>query len=257
MARSGLEGREVVSIITVVRNGASVIQRAMDSVLSQRYPNVEYVLIDGGSTDGTVDLIKGHEERLAFWVSEPDDGIVDAFNKGLAKCTGEWIGILNADDWYEPGALETVVREGQGYDVVHGALRYWDGDEPRELALPNQSALIKDMTINHPTCFVRRSVYERRGAFKPEYRYAMDYELVLRFYVNGARFKQLDTVLANMSFGGVSDKQWKAASREVARAQIERGIFPWMANARLAWRLLRGSMRRSLQRLGLDTLVAA
>jgi glycosyltransferase involved in cell wall biosynthesis len=246
-----------ISIVTVVRNGANTIVRAMDSVLSQTYPDIEYIVIDGASTDGTVDLIRQYQDRLTFWSSEPDSGISDAFNKGVRRATGEWVGILNADDWYEPDAVEQVMRVSHDADIVHGAMRYWDGDAVCEVALPNQEGLSREMTINHPTVFVRRSFYERFGEFKEDYRFAMDYELLIRFLMSGARFVQLDEILTNMSFGGASDKYWKAASEEVRRAQTENGMSASTAALMHYLRLVRGSGRRFLQVIGLGKVVAA
>lgn len=246
-----------VSIVTVVRNGADTLARAMESVFGQSYPNIEYIVIDGASTDGTVELIRQHEDRLAAWLSEPDSGISDAFNKGVRRATGEWVGILNADDWYEPDTVERVMEVSGNADVVHGAMRYWDGDVICELAHPNQAGLAREMTINHPTVFVRRSFYKRLGGFKADYRFAMDYELLIRFLLAGARFVELEGVLTNMSYGGASDKYWMAASREVRRAQVEHGMPVAKAMMLHHLRLARGTGRRFLQAVGLGRLVAA
>lgn len=246
-----------VSIVTVVRNGAGTLVRAMESVFGQSYPNIEYIVVDGASTDGTVELIRKYQDRLASWSSEPDSGISDAFNKGVRQATGEWVGILNADDWYEPDAVERVMRVSQNADVVHGAMRYWDGDVICELALPNQGALVREMTINHPTVFVRRSFYERFGGFNIGYRFAMDYELLIRFLLAGARFVELEDVLTNMSYGGASDKYWRAASKEVGRAQIEHGTPVAKAMLLHYLRLVRGTGRRFLQVVGFGGMVAA
>src|SRR5687768_15692501 len=95
----------LVSIITIVFNGQKSIERAINSVLGQTYPNIEYIIIDGGSTDGTIDIIKKYQHKIAFWKSEPDNGIADAFNKGLSCAKGNIIGFVNADDWYNPDTI--------------------------------------------------------------------------------------------------------------------------------------------------------
>ena len=105
IVRDGTPDRPLVSIVTVVYNGAATIERTIASVLGQSYPNIEYIIVDGGSTDGTLDILRAHEDRVDLWVSERDGGIYDAMNKGVALCTGEWVGLINADDWYVDDAV--------------------------------------------------------------------------------------------------------------------------------------------------------
>ena len=245
----------LVSIITVCRNAGGVIERAMQSVAAQTYPHIEYIVIDGASTDGTVEIIRACP-AVSAWISEADTGIADAFNKGLARASGEWVGILNADDWYEPETVARVVEAAADADVIHGALRFWEGDTPREVYYPRQARLTWEMTVNHPSVFVRRSVYEAEGGFDPAYRLAMDYELLLRLYVKGYRFKELgDTVLANLRYGGVSDRRWTMALREAAWAKLRHLPHPAATWAYFGWQLVRGGIRRACERLGLDRAV--
>lgn len=244
-----------VSIITVVKNGAGTIGRAIESVLGQTYENIEYIVIDGRSTDGTVELIKQYEDRLAFWSSEPDSGISDAFNKGIAHATGDWIGILNADDWYENDAVKNTMQVARDADVIHGGMQLWEGGEIRERPQPDASALSRDMTVNHPTVFVRRELYQRFGGFRLDYRYAMDYELILRFWVAGARFVVSQSIITNQSFGGISGLQWRRASREIMRAQFDNGLSQSRAYYWHVMRLIRGTARRLLETIGLRGIV--
>lgn len=247
----------LVTIITICRNASATLPRTLASVAAQTYPHIEYIVIDGASTDGTADLIRAHP-AVTFWISEPDQGIVDAFNKGLARASGEWVGILNADDWYEPDAIARVLEtvKNADADVIHGAVRYWEGEISRELYYPCQKKLTREMTINHPSVFVRRSVYEAEGGFDPAFRLAMDYELLLRFYVRGYRFKELgDTILANMSYGGVSDQRWTEALHETALAKqrhLHAPISTWLY---YVWQLVRGGLRRVCEKLKLTGLV--
>lgn len=199
----------LVSIITIVYNGAQYITTAIDSVLNQTYQRIEYIVIDGGSTDGTLDIVNSYGERIARLISEKDKGISDAFNKGLALASGEIIGIINADDFYEPDAVQKAVGSFQDYDVVYGNLRLWKDGQPDFILHGNHAFITNEMTINHPTVFVRRSCYELYGKFDLLYKCAMDYDLLLRFYVNGARFKYIDATIANMRWEGMSDTQWK------------------------------------------------
>ena len=118
-----------VSIITVSYNSAETIQDIIDSVRRQTYPHIEYIVVDGGSTDGTVDILRENEEVIDRWISEPDDGIYDAMNKGIRMSTGDIVEILNSDDWYKPEAVETAVRafeEHDDTDLVHGAMNVWN-----------------------------------------------------------------------------------------------------------------------------------
>ena len=245
----------LVTIITVCRNAGDTIERTLQSVTAQTYPHIEYIVIDGASTDGTVEMVRACS-AVTTWISEADKGIADAFNKGLARASGEWVGILNADDWYEPETVARVIGAIKDADIVHGAVRYWEGDKPREVYYPCQAKLTREMTINHPSVFVRRSVYEAEGGFDPAYRLAMDYELMLRLYVKGYRFKELgNTVLANMSHGGASDRCWAQAFWEAARAKLRHLSSPASTWAYCGWQLIRGSIRRVCERLGFERIV--
>ena len=244
-----------VSIITVVRNGKDTIVRSMESVLSQDYPNIEYIVIDGASSDGTVDLIRQHQDRLAFWSSEPDSGISDAFNKGICRATGEWVGILNADDWYEPDAVSKVMANAAGADVVHGVMRYWDQMSPVEMVYPDQRKMLKEMCLGHPTCFVRRELYSKYGLFDESYKYAMDYEFLIRLFLNGERFVQLDDIIANMQCGGVSDDGWMSACAEVRDAKIKNKMHKVSAWSWYGWQLVRRRVRWFLEKMGAKRVV--
>jgi hypothetical protein len=166
------------------------------------------------------------------------------------------VGILNADDWYEPETVARVVEAAADADVIHGAVRYWEGGTLREVYYPRQGRLTWEMTVNHPSVFVRRSVYEAEGGFDPAYRLAMDYELLLRLYVKGYRFKELGgTMLANMAYGGASDRRWVMALREAARAKLRHLPSPAATWVYYGWQLVRGGIRRACERLGLDRVV--
>lgn len=203
-----------VTIITIVFNGKRHLEQCIGSVLGQTYPHIRYVVIDGGSTDGSVDIIKKYTDRIAFWVSEKDNGISDAFNKGLAHCDGEVVGILNADDWYAPDAVELAVRQLEKADVAFGDIQFWRDGEKEAIVKGNLAMLEWEMTLNHPTVFVKKRCYDEFGGFDTQLRCAMDYDLLLRLKVNGCRFAHVPHVLANMRWGGMSDKHWKLGCRE-------------------------------------------
>lgn len=249
----------LVSIVTIVRNGAKTIERALQSVQSQEYLRVEYIVIDGGSTDGTLDIIRSWDDRIAVWISETDAGISDAFNKGIAFAHGEIVGILNCDDWYEPGAISAAVHAlaASGADIAYGKLQYWENDRRTYLVKSDASLLDRGMTVGHPTVFVRRACYERLGLFRLDFRQAMDYEWLLRAKAGGARFCFVDLCLANMQGGGVGDRHWRQSQLEVARARAihlpnARGAIPYWTYLWLA--IAKGTIRRALDMLGLGVV---
>jgi glycosyltransferase involved in cell wall biosynthesis len=190
--------------------------------------------------------------------SEPDRGISDAFNKGLAMARGELVGFLSADDWYEPGALASVAQahRARPADVYCGRQRYWQGERPGAVFDADPSLLPRFMSVNHIASFARRSLFARHGGFRLDYRAAMDYELYLRFRRRGARFERVDEVLANMSLGGVSDRRWREGLREVRRAQRENGAGWPSAQWSYLFHLAKGSVRWALERAGARGLVA-
>ena len=155
----------LVSIITIVYNDEKHLEQTIQSVLNQTYPHTEYIIIDGGSTDNTVSIIKKYSDRLAYWISERDGGISDAFNKGISKVSGEIVGIINADDWYETDAVENVVLSIKNYDVAYGNMMYWKNGE-RDMVVHGRHDYLKhEMTLNHPTVFVKKYCYEQYGVF--------------------------------------------------------------------------------------------
>jgi len=203
-----------VSIITVVFNGEKYLEHTINSVLGQTYKNIEYIIIDGGSTDGSLAIIKKYESRLAYWISEKDKGIADAFNKGVARATGEIVGLINADDWYEPDAVRLAVEQMKDADIVFGDMQLWKNGQKEFILKGNFGFLEKEMTINHPTVFVKRKCYEQFGVFDLSYKFAMDYDLLLRMKINHCRFSYTPHLLANMRWDGVSDKYWMLGCKE-------------------------------------------
>lgn len=226
-----------ISIITVSLNNRSTIEDTIRSVIGQDYPHIEYILIDGGSTDGTLDIINRYRSRIAYVVSEPDKGIYDAMNKGIALSTGDVVGTLNADDVYaDSQAVRTVAEEflSRMVDVVyadlvivkqndlHKTIRYYDSSK---CTLDKFSF---GLMPAHPTFFVKKDHYQRCGMFKTDYLIAADFELVVRFLVKyKLTFSHIPRVLVRMRAGGVSTKNFKSnwiLNREIVRACRENGI---------------------------------
>lgn len=202
-----------ISIITVVRNNAATIRDCIESVLSQTYP-VEYIIIDGCSTDGTLDIIKKYEANISKFVSESDNGIYDAMNKGLKAATGDIIGILNSDDVYaENTVLESVVScfSKEKTDSCYGDLNYVDrNDTNRVTRFWKSGCYNKEKFKNgwmppHPVFFVKKYIYEKYGYLNLDFPFAADYELMLRFlYKHGITAAYIQKVLVKMRTGGTS-----------------------------------------------------
>lgn len=201
-----------VSVITVVRNAVDKIESTVKSVLSQDYDNVEYIIIDGCSTDGTLGILDRYRDRFAAFISEKDDGIYDALNKGVTMATGEWIGIMNAGDIFASNdVLSKVFYDGRslrGVDVVYGdAIAVDNGYEQYCSASEIISDLKKGPCYRHGASFVRRDVHLKYPfdlAKKPMIGFALDYEQIFRMYKGGASFKRVPYAVIKYELRGVS-----------------------------------------------------
>lgn len=202
-----------VSIITVSLNAAKTISATLSSVASQTYPDIEHIVVDGGSTDGTQDVVKGFQ-HVAKFISETDNGLYVAMNKGLTLSTGEIVVILNADDFYaHAGIIDKVVtcfKEKQ-VDAVYGDLVYVNADYTKIIRKWNAGSFNRNQfyqgwMVPHPTFFVKRECYEKWGYFDTSLKYAADYELMLRFmFKNNIKNNYLPETLVIMKSGGKSN----------------------------------------------------
>ena len=230
-----------ISIITVVYNSKDTIQDAMDSVLLQEYDDLEYIIVDGASTDGTVEVINEaieiNSKRNIKFISEKDSGIYDAMNKGISLATGDIIGMLNSDDFYiNHNIISTVVNEfmTNSVDSVFADLLYVRADDSDKIVRYYSSAGFhpKKMAYGwmpaHPTFFVKREIYEQYGLYKCDYQIAADYELIARFLVkNKVSYSYIPKVLVKMRTGGASTRNLKSnwiLNKEILRACAENGI---------------------------------
>jgi len=214
-------GKPLVSVITVTLNAARTLPRTINSIRAQTYPAVEHIVVDGGSTDTTLDCLRSLVPPPGVVLSERDSGISDAFNKGVALARGEFIQIINADDWLSENQIEQAVAvlTSSGADFVFGDLLCYDGDRAtfRYRGDPNYAATIRCRMppMNHPSMLVRRSAYERFGLFSLSLRNAMDYEWLSRVHRSGGRGVYDPRILAHMSIEGVSIRLFKRTAREV------------------------------------------
>lgn len=226
-----------ISIITVCFNSAATIEHCLASVATQSHGDIEYIVIDGASTDGTADVIRSKGSRVARFVSEPDHGIYDAMNKGLALATGDVIGILNADDRYSNNQVLSHVAtsmDASNLDLLYADVAFFQPDAPNRLVRRFSSARFSPDRIAwgwmpaHPALFVRRAVFDEVGNYRTNYAIAGDYEWVARAFARSNwRHAYLPEVLVHMQMGGVSTRSWRSTlllNQEVLRACRANGI---------------------------------
>ncbi len=229
-----------VSIITVVYNGVETIKDTIESILAQTYPEIEYIIIDGGSKDGTVELVRSYGTRIAQFVSEPDKGLYDAMNKGIQRATGDVIGLLNADDFYRHQDVISHVVETFGRtksDAVYGDMLYVDRNDVYNVRRYFRSgryssgAFLWGWMPGHLSFFAKKKLYDQYGLFRLDLKSAADYELMLRFiHKHRISLTYMDETTIVMREGGVSNgslKNWLRGNLEDRRAWELNGIKPY------------------------------
>jgi glycosyltransferase involved in cell wall biosynthesis len=229
-----------ITIVTVCLNAASTLERTLLSVQEQTYPHVEHVVIDGGSADGSVAILRRHARYIAHWASEPDRGISDGMNKGANAATGDFLVFINADDRLaDPRALERAVdriRQEPGYDFYAFCIHFGAEDGYRVRCSKPLTWRMRFKTgVLHQGVLCRRSAHHTLSGFNTSYSYALDYDYFLRAYLTGMRTLAADEVLAWMSPGGLSTQaDWPSTAK---RLHQERLIH--IRNApNLSWRLI-------------------
>ena len=200
-----------ISIITPVYNAEKSIERTIQSVLNQKNNlELEYIIIDGGSTDKTLEIINRYSPELSV-ISEKDKGVYDAMNKGVSIATGDIIGIINSDDWYNDGALKVVEEaftKNLDVSIIHSPVNNYLGEKFLSTFQPgNLENLLFKITVAHPSCFVKRELYNQIGGFDLSYSIAADYDFIFRAYTSGAKFLKVDFPLASFSMDGISSKK--------------------------------------------------
>jgi glycosyltransferase involved in cell wall biosynthesis len=226
-----------VSIITVVFNNVKYIENAINSVLSQSYNDIEYIVIDGGSTDGTIDVIKEYQDKISVFISEADKGIYDALNKGIAHSSGDVVAILNSDDQF----CNTCIVSDMMHKMDESNAEFCFSDM---VIVDNLSGRILRYYMAsyfkrwmfrigwmppHPTCFIKRSLFDEFGVYSTDYKIAGDFDLLVRFfYGRNIRWSYLDKISIKMSASGVSNSGWRSKRlifNEISRSLHSNGVW--------------------------------
>lgn len=228
-----------VSVITVCFNSVGTIEDTINSVQSQTYDDIEHIVIDGGSTDGTKELLESKKSCLGVLLSEPDNGLYDAMNKGIALASGEIIGVLNSDDFFESEDVVASIVESLNRspecDLIFGDVVFVEPQDLTQVTRYYGASRFRPWKLRfgwmppHPATFVRKSAYERVGKYRLDMRIAADYDMFVRWLlVAGLKWKYLDKVIVRMRAGGVSTSGLKSSirlNREIVRACRDNGIY--------------------------------
>ena len=228
-----------VSVVTTTYNDIENLKRILAEVKKQTYPNIEHIIVDGGSTDGTAELLKELEEKepgRISWMSEKDNGIYDAINKGIRMATGDIVGCC-FDRYADEGVLMRMVEimENEGTDGVHGDLCYMDGDRIVRKWHQGQGVIRSGWMPGHPTLYLKKEVYDRFGLYRTDYRISGDYEFMVRIlYRKEVTLSYLPEILIYMSHGGTSTNSLGAyveSMLEGHRALVENHVpFAWVTD---------------------------
>lgn len=249
--------QRVISVVTACRDGVEFLDQCMSSVLSQDFDSFEYIVIDGGSTDGSADIIRRHEHRLAYWQSRPDRGLAHAFNQGVDHSTGQWVIFLNADDYFaDRTALSRMARHLSRHaeaDVVFGRVQLVTRDQaPAAIAVSGRPWRWQEFrrldTIPHPAAFTARRFFASVGGFSEDLRIAVDYEHYLRAgqALNAVFAPEL---VARMRVDGMSQARSGVTHHEIKVAQQLHDVWPaaWMADVLQWYRVAREGMGRAVR----------
>jgi glycosyltransferase len=245
--------RRRVSLVTVCRNARATIERTIASVHAQRGPDFEHVVVDGDSTDGTAELVRARLRPGDWLLSEPDRGISDALNKGVALAAGDCVQFVHADDWLADGQLAAALGalDATGADFVFGDLLFHEGGAASFLYQGDAgyaATIHRRMpNLNHPTVLARRACFERVGLFDLRYRCAMDYDWFLRLHLAGGAGAYVPGLRGNMNHDGVSNLRWRLTMREVAEIASAHGRSPALARAEMRYQIAKIALGRALK----------
>ncbi|KAA6303770.1 MAG: putative glycosyltransferase [Candidatus Ordinivivax streblomastigis] len=228
-----------ISVITVSFNCVNTIEETIKSVLSQNYEDMEYIIIDGGSVDGTIGIIKKYEDKIIYWISEPDKGVCDAYNKGIKQAKGKLICIINSDDILLPGVLNKIDEQiKSGTDIIYGDTLFYQkefGEERLKVATSKINFSKGNFYgMLHPSILIRKSAYEKFGLYDVSCKYVGDRELMLRMYERGAKFQKINLTVARYSSGGATGVQnYSKVAFESRKVSIKYGASYFLASYRM------------------------
>jgi glycosyltransferase involved in cell wall biosynthesis len=236
--KRSLSGKPLLTVITVVFNGATTLEHAIRSVMEQTYEHIEYIVIDGGSSDATLDILRRYDGNIDYWVSEKDAGIYDAMNKGIALASGDYIGMLNSDDYFaNPSAVEKIVAHlnANNADAVFSNLDIVDSANLSHVLRKYRISSFTPFMLRigvmppHPTFYCKKSCYEKAGLYRTDYRIAADFEMLTRLLIkHHITWQYFDETTVMMRSGGLSSSGLKASwvvNREIIRACVENGLY--------------------------------
>jgi glycosyltransferase involved in cell wall biosynthesis len=231
-----------ISIITISYNSAASIEETIKSIINQNYENKEYIIIDGGSTDNTLCIVNRYKDHIDYFISEPDKGISDAFNKGIKASTGDVIVFINSDDQLYTNALDVFAKHyNPSIEVYCGNVILWN-------SITNYKALGKavmklphiplNYRVWHQAVYITKAAYKKYGFYNINFRYLMDLDLVMRMYQNGAEFKEIPEILAVFQLGGVSQNSTPRLWEERRHVILNNGgskldVLVWLLYMRL------------------------
>lgn len=234
-ANNSVKNTMKVSIVTVTYNSGATLRDAIESVLSQDYDNIEYIIVDGQSTDATLAIIDEYRDRISVVVSEPDQGIYDAMNKGIERATGDIVGILNSDDYFPDNHIVSMIAgEFDGtIDAVYGDVAFISPSNPQKIIryysskIFKPSRMIMGLSPAHPSFYVKRAFYEQYGKYNVSYQIASDFDLFVRFFSSPMRYRYIEKVFVKMRTGGISTRGLKSKyilNKEILRICKQNGI---------------------------------
>jgi glycosyltransferase involved in cell wall biosynthesis len=239
-----------ISIITVCYNSAKTIEKTFNSVANQTYKNIEYIVVDGGSKDETLELIQNHQSTITKYISEKDNGLYDAMNKGIKMATGDYIGIINSDDTlYSSDVIERVVDFLQQNPVDASIGNIIQHDEKGEIkrTYSSENWLPKKLKIGfmppHPSIFFKRSLFEEYGYYQLDFKIAADYELIIRYFLSQEiTWKYSGITTTAMLVGGLSSSGWESYKKvtEEINTGLQRNAIPysaWKVSMRGFWKV--------------------
>lgn len=228
---SGANGKKtefLISVITIVYNGDELLEQTLQALIHQKADDVEHVIVDGGSSDGTLALLNRYGDYLDFWRSEPDDGLYDALNKGISLCRGDYVGAIHANDCYASDALKKIraaLQNNPGAEFYYGVVSNVGDDRAwrRGREIFSTWQMVTFGNFNHPTCFVKRSVYERIGTFNTDYCIAGDYDFGIRCWNAGVKFCYVDELISHFRLGGTSSNLFRNQGQR-HRIRVANGV---------------------------------